>query len=309
MRAVAHTPLCTRQFHCLHRRCSPPCRLACRTLHATPPQGSAEQAKFGGEAGTEWPAPGDRVVVRESGRPGVVVRVHGATQLDVLTPLEVQLEGAHNGDTARLALDEVTQPETDTAYAPAATDTPQQQAGTTVDADRGGLDVQGNAQPSLIVGANADAVRTMRARRPYPLEPPPGKPHGKSFAALAYGKLLPLWALDIVSSQVCSAQCLCTRSERSKKDLVPKKVAPAAQGVVRRLLSVHPPAERPGLSGSTPAVVLGAVAVAVFQAVYVVYDLIKEAGGAPTEGQRGRAVDALVLSAICTALLCTWLGW
>lgn len=87
------------------------------------------------------------------------------------------------------------------------------------------------------------------------------------------------------------------------------QVAPAARGVVQRLLSVKPPPERPGLPGSTPAVLLAAAAVVVFQAVYVVYDLIKEAAGAPLGGDGGRAVDAVVLAAVCTALLCTWVGW
>lgn len=81
------------------------------------------------------------------------------------------------------------------------------------------------------------------------------------------------------------------------------------RGAVQRLLETPPPEGRPGLSGSAPAVLLGAVAVVVFQAVYVVYDLVKDVAGGPLEGERGRAVDSVVLAAICTALLCTWLGW
>ena len=140
--------------------------------------------------------------VRDTGCTGVVVQVHSATQLDLLTPLEVQLEGKTEGGavhTARLAMDDVMQPD-DTVQNTAAT-RPQQQQPATIDTDRGGLRVQEDVPPSLVVGTNADAVRTMGGRR-RPSPPPPPQQQSASFAAAAYGKLLPLWALDIVSSQV-----------------------------------------------------------------------------------------------------------
>lgn len=85
------------------------------------------------------------------------------------------------------------------------------------------------------------------------------------------------------------------------------QVAPAAQELLQSVLSVRPPPERPGLQGSTPAVVLGLVAVVVFQAVYTVYDLAKETLGLENKGEQGVVVDSVVLAAVCTALLWVWL--
>lgn len=211
-------------------RCSTPSHvvphrsLTCRP-RAAPPRGAAEQAKFNGEAGAAWPAPGDRVVLRDTGHVAVVVRVHNATQLDLLTPLEVEV----NGSTARLAVDEVVQAD-ESSTSPPPSSRRSESPSTDIDADRGGLPVPDAPPPNLVVGTDADAVRSMGGHRP---PPPPKQPTQRaSLGAAAYGKLLPLWALDIISSQVCTCRkstcsvCLAGRASSAGRSAATARDSP-----------------------------------------------------------------------------------
>ncbi len=327
--------------------------------------GVGEEANFAGEKGAARPRPGDRVRLKHhQGTTARVVHVHTATQLDLMTPLEVQVDGEYvQPPTQRVAIEDVMAVDDDEEDAPQLHNDPHgivHDARQVDDPDRVGVRVQQQqprgVAPNLVVGTDTDAVHTLESAHIEAMRAAQGaenaagyvahkQPRGGGaadsggggddhndedpeggrvqFGALVYGKLLALWTLDLLSAQVRYEWCIISpcvprRASSSHLYCVPSsacappthfhpQVAPAAQEFLQRALDMHPPSERPGLRGSTPAVVLGLVAVVVFQAVYTVYDLLREAVGVEFRGERGLVVDSVVLAALCTLLLSLWL--